>query len=273
MASADGWSATGREHESQGSPCQDAFAFCALDDRAMACVSDGCSGGKESELGSLALSRAALALFREGADFFSLPHPEALSLILERAQRSADALGFELLQAPATLLLLCHRRGAGQARALIWGDGFVGRARGGSLSLIESRCPGEMPFYPAYALDPAAEDAWARAGGSQILLPEGESDGLVFCADPREAWIDILPGDLAFVASDGAARAGALSAREALSEAGLIKSRAGRFLSRRMSRARQHWESQAARANERFAFGDDLSIAALLFDPAESEAL
>lgn len=272
MTRADGWIATGREHERQGQPCQDSLAFGSRAGLSLACVSDGCSQAPGSELGAWALSRSALALFQEGADFFSLPAHEALSLVLERSEPLARALGFDLARAPATLLLLCHDPAARSARALIWGDGYVGRARAGSVELIESKAEREMPFYPAYALEPRAGSAWLDAGGSQALLSPPSMEGATLAQSGREAWISAQPGDLIFVATDGAARAGALSPAEALGEAGLIKSRAGRFLARRMSRARQVWEAQAAADGSRFDFGDDFAIAGVLFDPPSSEA-
>lgn len=267
MISADGWSATGREHEAQGGACQDAHSAGFLGARSLACVSDGCSGVEGSELGAMALSRSALALFQEGADFYSLPEIEALRLILARAEAAGRSLGFELAQRHATLILICHDGLSGTARALIWGDGYVGRSRDGALSLMESRSAQSAPFYPAYALTPGAEDYWSQQGGSQTLAPDGFCEGIEALPGAREAWLDFAPGDLIFASTDGAARAGELSARAALEELLRIKSWAGRFLRRRMSRARKDWESAAPEGSP-FRFEDDFTLAALRRAPA-----
>lgn len=130
----------GRDHLSQGKPCQDYALTYQKDDQAYAVVSDGCSNGGLTDIGSRLTCLQALSLHKSY---------RSLSSLGDYLQRMAGILGLNDNDMLATCVSV--RCSLKEAYIQIIGDGVVGIVlKGGMIRLHRFEWANNMPFYPIY---------------------------------------------------------------------------------------------------------------------------
>lgn len=263
------WQAQGSLHAREGRCAQDAAIARMAGFGGVCAVSDGCSSTPGSETAAWIWARSAAEALSSGEAGWESGKSEILAAATRRALRAADALGVRLSESLATLCLLLANAEAGEARLLVWGDGFAGRLHAGEsreMGIWGAESEANAPFYPGYWLDEGAMRSWlslpdrcsAGFAGKRLEMPkEDVARGI------EERWA-FGPETLLFVATDGAGSLPGIGSEAALGELAKIKGWGGDFLGRRMSRAAKEW------GREGQAPGDDFSIACAL-RPKEDE--
>lgn len=147
----------GANHVSAGTPCQDYASSSVEGDAAVAIVSDGCSRGERTDLGSRLMvltTQMAITKYRPAAELVSaLREPSEINLaqrLLLDSVKQTLGLNRQDLLATCTFAYLTPEGGCIHVR----GDGVVARVyRDGRLILNRYDWALNLPFYPIYTDD------------------------------------------------------------------------------------------------------------------------
>lgn len=160
----------GEAHLGDGKPCQDHAQSGTYDDRAFAVVSDGCSSGGQTDIGSRLVTLATTKAIRnERMEQDNGPNIHAPYRI--RAHQEAllagarDLLGLDDTDLLATSLYTFIGPGGGYVS--IHGDGIVAfRLENDTIIVHRFEWTGNMPYYPAYRN--GTLDSFIEAHGSDL---------------------------------------------------------------------------------------------------------
>ncbi|NTW13439.1 MAG: protein phosphatase 2C domain-containing protein [Candidatus Moranbacteria bacterium] len=247
----------GEWHSHAGKPCQD-HALSEVGSRsAFISIADGCSSGKETDIGARILNLSTLAALREethshenlsevGAGRIAMRQ----ELLLEQA---GNLLGLKEDDLLATCLHAALNEDGGYVS--VQGDGVVAiKFHDGRLLLRRFEWANNMPFYPAYR-SRRLQDFISAHGGDVDALRFSET---IWTGNGAGGWeqetvlehrirdgiegivIPLARGEeIEFVAlfSDGVTQMKELDWKEAVCRFTAFKSTAGEFLKRRMIRA------------------------------------
>ncbi len=242
----------GSAHYREGKPCQDYALSGIHGDVAYAVISDGCSSGRHTDIGSrfmgLSLTSAIVSRVDQGLPLLAVEIAEAQAAALTEL-RSPAVTHDDLLATCVYAVLtknggFAHVRGDGVV-ALVWVDG--------SISLHRFDWQYNMPFYPIYLRDggrafvaahggdeyaPAfLHEAWRYAPeiGYKLMhqsmhnVAEG-MDGVIVPIGPIERI------RFAAVFSDGVTQVDGVDWKDAVRELLAFKTSSGVFAKRRMIR-------------------------------------
>jgi hypothetical protein len=263
----------GEQHLRTGKPNQDyALSGSLQNGAAYAIVSDGCSSGGQTDIGSRLLSLATKRAIAESAN-------DAHELTFVNRVRDAYAETFRttLGLAPNDLLATCLFAVAWDDEVFInvTGDGVIALQFRDELSLSRFTWERNMPYYPAYRLA-GEDDAYSQAMAEyQNPLTEyyypTESDaaksrpytitqgmkGITIQA--RSGYCKNNPRPLRAVGlfSDGVEQVDGMETQEVVSALMSFKSTSGKFVTRRMNRF-----LQAAKKSGRGPI-DDIAMAVI----------
>jgi hypothetical protein len=155
---ADSHFTIGRNHLNNGKPCQDyATAADLPGGGAYAIVSDGCSTGGETDVGSRILTLSTAQAIREHWSTSRTTHTPGTTDHIAVRQRVVSAaacsvLGCQPSDMYATCIYIYASRDGGFAH--IQGDGVVAwKYTDGRVGMVRYDWANNMPFYPAYADD------------------------------------------------------------------------------------------------------------------------
>lgn len=145
MIFADSYFCIGKQHANEGKPCQDYATTQVGEDGAIAIISDGCSTGGKTDLGSRFISCASLLSIQE----YKEAKPYDIRQRILGLSRLAGANDNDLL---ATLGIVCHKNGI--TRSYLFGDGVIAKKNNfGDLIAIKYEWKSGMPYYLAYNLE------------------------------------------------------------------------------------------------------------------------
>jgi hypothetical protein len=253
----DSYFMIGGMHIAGGKPCQD-FAFSGLnlhDGAAFAIVSDGCSGGRHTDIGARIVSLTTAKALSSQRMLHDENH-RALTRKFAAMQHGLMSntrfmLGLETSDMLATCLYAYVTEH--QALAHVRGDGIVAYLyRDGTLFLRKFEWPNSMPFYPAYIDDGLRQFVDAH-GGDELLNVFREE---IWVYDPRVGkWehaertlsiregidgvaISLDPQKLSFLAvmTDGVMQVDGADWKDVARDLLAFKGREGDFAKRRMIR-------------------------------------
>lgn len=167
---ADRYFHIGESHMRSGIPCQDYSVAEAPGQAAFAIVTDGCSGGKETDIGARLVALAAANALREEISFPGCLSPEASAAFVKDHQGSVIEKARRLLGLHDDDLLSTSLHAYADSRhayVLVQGDGFVAiRLKNGNTIVHRFEWDDNMPFYPAYRN--GRLDRFIEAHGSDI---------------------------------------------------------------------------------------------------------
>jgi hypothetical protein len=150
----------GSQHLRSGMPCQDYAVSGPIGDGAYAVVSDGCSSGGKTEVGSKIVALAAGEVLREdfGANLCTLS-----ARTWEKMRAVSRPLGLTQNDMLATLVVAQFQRG--EARVLFVGDGVAAFVyMDGSMTLFRLEWANNTPQYLAYESDGFRQFIHAHGG-------------------------------------------------------------------------------------------------------------
>ena len=223
----------GAQHLRSGLPCEDyALAF-PLGMRSVAIVSDGCSSGGRTDVGSRVVALAKQQAVRGHGLFRDLLAMSRLTLGL---------LPEDLLATCLTLIAEPHF-----TSIHIHGDGVAAfQRRDGSLTMYRLDWGRNMPSYPVYADDGYAAFIASQGGpeGHALVverLEHGESEpvfDLLNTEQHADGWRVSMNTAIraAAIFSDGVCQVDGMSWQEVVRELMAFKSTSGDFVKRRMNR-------------------------------------
>ena len=251
----------GSTHLKLGKPCQD-YAFSRVhQSAAFAGVSDGCSSGGHTDVGSRALLLATASAVAEhwAQTQYVLDGnvPEEIAFRQKMAfAASAKTLGIELEDMLATCLYVYLSPKGGYVH--VEGDGVVAlKYIDGSIGMFRFEWNNNTPYYPAYALGNLeafieahggdlnapcfyVEKSWLDPNGKFIEYGEPHQETLEEGIEGWKYWLfdGIEFENVSFVAvfSDGVTQIDGVDWKEAVAEFMAFKSTKGSFAKRRMIR-------------------------------------
>lgn len=145
----------GKMHREQNKPCQDHTLAEVYQEVGLLTVSDGCSSGGHTDIGSRILTCATMTTLREYTDFGTpnILHNTTSSVIDTKIQNlitnSRSLLGLKNQDMYATCLYALITRKGGLIHIL--GDGhIILQYRDGSVIIYSAHWNNNEPFYPAY---------------------------------------------------------------------------------------------------------------------------
>lgn len=256
--SADSFFAIGQKHVVSGKPCQD-YAMSDEQDEGrlvFASVSDGCSTGRNTDVGARLMVLSTAQAIREYWSETGMIMPWMAEWVGKHRIHAIEniSLGLCLEDLLATSIFACVAGTGGfmQGVVNVQGDGVVAiKYRDGSISLRRFDWPNNMPFYPVYSgwrLDSfvqshggdlcasvVTEERW-RIGKDGSLSQE---DNIVH---PMKNGIDgikisfCVPDTIEYLAifSDGVTQIDNVDWKDAVRTFTSFKSTAGEFAKRRM---------------------------------------
>lgn len=153
----DSFFAIGQKHVVAGKPCQD-YAMSDEQDEgriAFAVVSDGCSSGRNTDIGARLIVLATMQAIREYWSENMMIMPWMTEWISKQRAHIIEKidLGLSIDDLLATSIYAFLNYDGGFVRGLVCvqGDGVVAvKYRDGSVSMMRFDWPNETPFYPAY---------------------------------------------------------------------------------------------------------------------------
>lgn len=237
----------------------------AQHDEGFALVSDGCSSAPRSDVAARLVYLGARRAFHEALKTPDLDHDQLRALDLRCLAAAAQG---EALYAT----FFCARVLGPRLLVTAVGDGTIvlGRRDSTRKRLTLSYPRSNAPYYPAYALDPTAEQRWREAFPDNALSVSGS--GSPGATHPLPSpWLslewDWAQEDLDFVllASDGAgsfldASGAPVDEESFFNDLCAFKNRAGRFLERRVLRLKRDLGLRG------IPHRDDFASAILTFD-------
>jgi hypothetical protein len=150
---ADAYFRIGNAHQRNGLPAQDYALATTHEHTARIVVSDGCSGGKRTDVGARILAHSIHESLVATTKSDSILSFAQASAVIERAESlsraSAHLLGLDSKDMRATGMVA--QIGDTGGFALVLGDGVIGIARAdGSIECLEVVWQENIPYYPAY---------------------------------------------------------------------------------------------------------------------------
>lgn len=242
----------GKTHLNAGKPNQDYAITKIAKDGAMAIVSDGCSSGGRTDIGSRLIANYMLA-HADGHNFFRWYNHRRE---MRRIQRQLGLQTEDLLATCAYVMV-----SSGSVIAEVQGDGVIAvKYRNGKIHAWRYEWDDNMPFYPAYDLDPKYRKAFVELHGGDKetrlhvenwtfweegirphLFTEhysvstgmnGSFDTLMYLGDLNKDADNI---EYLAVFSDGVAQIEGLNWKKAVSRLMSFKSATGEFVKRRLN--------------------------------------
>lgn len=169
----------GQMHLIQGKPCQD-YAFSSVyGSVGFAVVSDGCSSGRHTDIGSRVIALVTAAAVKRYIKLSLGIFPNILKgEICHQQENTAnlikEALSLGLEDMLATCGYICFSEAGGFVH--LRGDGAIAIAeRDGNIRLISYRWDKNTPFYPAYANDDYKKFIDFHGGDSSAGVLRAES--------------------------------------------------------------------------------------------------
>ena len=162
------------------SVCQDYSAVKNDDDRAVAILSDGCSGSKDTDFGSRILTRTALGPLREllhASSLYTNVEQEVAEasrklfyqIVIDRASRTCKNLDMPLECLDATLLTLSASEDSWTA--MMYGDGVMAFGKeDGTLEILSCDFDRSYPRYLSYLTSLERLDAFNAVDGNTQRL-------------------------------------------------------------------------------------------------------
>lgn len=264
--STDHYFQIGHSHYTAGKPCQDHALSRSSGLIACAIVSDGCSTGGNTDVGSRILTFGTLQAIRDHAKASNGSLDTAAISITARQQQLIGTvrpmLGFDR----SDMLATCVYAYVTQRGALIHvqGDGVIGiKHRNGCINMHRFDWARNAPFYPSYNDEEAREyilnlhrgvvDMAVMSHVSLVRSPDGkfeqEETSQISFSEGRDGYILRIPAEdlpaIEFIAvfTDGVSQIGKLPNgddpldwRDAVAEFLAFKNSAGAFAKRRMIR-------------------------------------
>lgn len=272
----------GKSHESHGLPCQDHVLTGTLDhgdaERAFAIVSDGCSSGGHTDIGSRIITtttaKAMRIMLPSNRDFDS-EHPEKIYRVaLSFAEAGANCLGLENHDLLATQLFAVVEP-SGHAFVSIYGDGAIATVDDeGAIDVMIYAWDLNTPFYPHQDRNLFIEAQGGNDNPSFTqkmfkLLPNGEVINSVEQRLTTEegmngvTWFSDLPREkvrLLCLFSDGIMQVDKMSVVDVIRNVLAFKNLSGEFVKRRLIRF--------LKDSKQLGVGplDDLSVAVIKID-------
>jgi hypothetical protein len=284
--SADHYFHIGDPHLTGGKPCQDYALSGVCGDVAYAVVSDGCSTGGNTDVGSRLVALSTVAAIKK---FASAKRGERLSENVSVRQCAVlagtrEILGLTVPDLYATSIYACFSKEGGYVA--IHGDGVVAfKYRSGAMEIIRYDWLDNTPYYPAYVgvgdeafiaahggdLDVMRfgeerwrrepEGEWVTEGKKELTLREGMA-GIVLSI-PKEK----IENELAFAAvfSDGITQIEKTKFTAAISKFMSYKNIRGEFVKRRSINAIKEAQKSGLRIM------DDIANAVIAIEEIEEE--
>ncbi|MFC1644855.1 protein phosphatase 2C domain-containing protein [Patescibacteria group bacterium] len=273
----DDYFCIGSDHVKSGKPCQDYACSGNAGDVGVAIISDGCSTGGRTDVGSRITALSMLTVINDSNLGISR---EAHRDIFERLKirQKANAASLELnecdLYATCIYSLLFSRGGY----VGVFGDGVVAfKYQDGRIKMYSFEWNKNTPFYPSYVgndlrkfinLHSCESDLPVTCEEWNYYPKSGFCNGVtnMYTVDEGVRGIGIeitekmlLDDGLEFVSvfSDGMNRIDAVDWRDAVCELMAFKGRRGEFLKRRMMRAVRNYQKKGNSPR------DDLSCATI----------
>lgn len=255
----------GRRHETEGKPCQDYAATATNATNAYAFLSDGCSTGGETDIGSRLIVRAALKHANEltayPPDFFD-------STSRSLAEMSAS-LNLSARDCDSTLLAVSV--GANIIRACLVGDGVIAmRTTDGSIKIYEYSWNKNLPYYLSYRMNDREKSFIDNHGDRDVealsLLKYSNDESEPSFDQKMTVTTGINGISLSFatktietfaIFSDGISDISGLTTLEATTALFAFKNSTGSFVKRRMMSQVNEWKKTGNIPR------DDLSMAAI----------
>lgn len=257
---------TGSRHTAAATPCQDyATAGTIPNGGAWAIIADGCSTGKDTDLGARAWALAAREVLKIFQDFDATAE-ELRHLIMETAAPMLSLLDNADGFATLGILQAQDKR----VKATMFGDGvLIARHSDGSITFINLTYTENAPFYLNYLRKPELVDAWRARYGGQLLRVVtqrlDETGALIelkvteHASDAPWVWqanIDTDDLELVMLATDGATECGN-GLLATIAQFAAVKNSAGEFIKRRVARLAREWQKSGHMP------ADDLAVAAI----------
>ena len=246
----------GSAHYTSGKPCQDYSLSSASDDVACAIVSDGCSTGRHTDVGSRVLALSTMQAIRDHVKASSGVLNTAVVSITSRQQQiistSRLVLGLDWMDMLATCGYVYLTQSGGFIH--VQGDGVVAlKYRDGHIKMSRYLWADNMPFYPSYDYDSINNFVKAHGGDLDALrlfrtTVSTRLDGTIAEAEDKEFTLrEGLNGvltrlsleelaQLEFIAvfSDGVTQIDNVDWKDAVTRFLSFKSLEGEFAKRRM---------------------------------------
>lgn len=146
----------GHMHLVSGKPCQD-YSFSGLaGNGALAVVSDGCSTGRHTDIGSRVTALSTVNVIRQHLESQGDLSDKIEQLIMRQniiaTSKFIDTFGLELRDMLATCVYALLAPGGGLIG--IYGDGVIAKVyKDGTMVFCSYQWDDNTPLYPAYALD------------------------------------------------------------------------------------------------------------------------
>lgn len=162
----------GHAHLGRGKPCQD-YAFSGVYDWiGFGAVSDGCSSGRHTDIGSRVVTLSTATFFRQLPTSACADIPEVRRNAVETQRGliklSRESLGLEQVDMLATSSYVFLSPFGGLVH--LRGDGAIAIVnRTGLMNLYSYNWNKNMPFYPAYADDNCAR--FIKEHGGELAMP------------------------------------------------------------------------------------------------------
>lgn len=259
MLHTDSFFAIGQKHVAAGKPCQDYAMSGEYGDGnlAFAIVSDGCSTGRNTDVGARLLVLSTAEAIREYWEYENLILPWMTKVVTAERMLSVKnagaLLGVTHQDMLATSIFACFTKSGGIVH--VQGDGVIAvKYRDGRMQMTRFDWPNNIPFYPVYEKENL--DAFIQAHGgdakAEVVLAEEWSvaveDGIpksFKVADTRYSIESGISGiqlpfdinnEIEFVAvfSDGVTQIDNVDWKDAVVNFMSFKSTAGYFAKRRM---------------------------------------
>ena len=252
----DSFFSFGQKHIVAGKPCQD-YASSGEDEEkklAFAIVSDGCSTGRNTDVGSRLLVLITIKTIREYWEYLGGVFEDMSSKVLLHRKKVIkgikELLGITHEDMLATSIFACCSQTSGFV--YVQGDGVTAmKYKDGSINMTRFEWPQNMPFYPAY--EDNGLDAFIVAHGGDekantvsadnwFMDTKGEftkTDDTMYSLEAGIHGIKLpiaINEDIEFIAifSDGVTQIDNVDWKKAVEEFLNFKSTAGEFAKRRM---------------------------------------
>ena len=284
----------GHSHIGNGKPCQDHALSGTImpsqdaPQRAYAVISDGCSNGANTDIGSRLITTSTVKAIHTILRYHSKIQPEHPERIYELsgvfAHSAAEFMGIDKLDMLATQLFAVVDQN-GKGFVSVYGDGAIAIIDvEGGMTIHSYEWSRNMPFYPhedrqKFIAHHGGKDALALTQRSLQITPDGEitmdadfvfsveggTNGITLFFDVKDNNFD---NKTAFVClfSDGVQQVDKMTMIEAVKALTAFKTLGGDFVKRRLIRF--------DRDSKRNGTGpvDDLAVAVVAIDHEENEA-
>lgn len=283
--SSDHYFHIGHEHVVSGKPCQDHALSFVGEHGAGVVIADGCSDGKETDMGARINTFSTLSAMRdclsEGKDQSTF-----LSSVLKYG-KDIRAQSKELLKLVLQdLLATCVHAVVTEtfAYAHVFGDGCIAwKEVSGKVYMVRYDWANNTPCYPSYDYDDfqtfvRVQSTYEEQGLTEVMFEWTEENGFVQLHEKHTTiqegvrgvtttWDAARLKNIAYIliASDGATRVDGVDWKDVILDAFAIKSVTGEFVKRRLIRMNKIWVK-----NQTLPF-DDIACAIIHINHEEGE--